>query len=764
VERNDLFRLEGDALPASTRVLAIDGIEALSKPYKFAVDIATLGEDDCAFEPGDTLGKRVSLVILDESGEARTRIHGVIAGAELTHAMPSDAFYRVTLAPQLWFLSLDRHSRVFVKESIPQIIEKVLGDAGLKSGDDFELRLVRPYPKREHVCQYAESNLTFVSRWMEREGIYYFFEQGDDKEKLIITDDKTKHQALDSKPLRYFPLAGAQEAFYTFRAKHASLPEKVRLDDYNDMRPNQDISVAVRLDDYNDMRPDQDISVEAPAADLGVGVLSIFGENFADSDAGKRLVKVRAEELLTGQLVLHGAGRVYEVRSGYRLKLEAHPRSSMNQEYLAVRVRHRGYQGGPGSDSVKKAGYRVNVKAIKADTQFRPRRITPKPRINGLETGVIDGPDDQDYALLDEHGRYFVKFHFDESDLKDGKASTRVRMLQPHAGNPEGFHFPLRKGTEVHLAFVGGDPDRPLIVGAVPNPLNPNMVTKDNATHNVLQTGGETRIEIEDQKDKQYIDISTPSKSTRLHLGEENNAHKHNFVLATDGNGLIHAGRDHDLMVTNNQKVEVGANRNKHVRGNEVTTIGAKREHVVKGEDHLTVEKERFATITGVDHLEVKANREVKIAEKDSVETKNKSTTVKEGYDISANERFHVKQKGAELKLTGEHVELKAPAYIKLGVPSSVPTGATGEQASVEATADGKLLMNAIAAVTIECGGCRIEIKDGGILLSAPRGIKLAVDPSTYELSESGVITSAPKVSTSGTAMVEICGPMVKVN
>jgi len=756
VEKNDLFRLEGDALPASTRVVAIDGTEALSRPYSFTIDIVTPGEDDCAFEPGDTLGKRVSLVILDESGDERTRIHGVIAGGELTNELQSHAFYRIELVPQLWFLSLDRHSRVFVNESVPKIIEKVLGDGGLKSGDDFELRLVRSYPKREHVCQYAESNLAFVSRWMEREGIYYFFEQGDEQEKLVITDDKAKHQALDSRTLHYFPLvgeqAGAHEALYTFRQKHASLPEKVR------------------LADYDDLRPDVEVSAEAPAADLGVGIVSLFGENFADQSVGKRLASVRAEELLTGQLVFHGTGRAYEVRSGYKFKLGEHPRSSLNQNYLAVRIRHRGQQSGPGSNASERAGYRVSIKAIAADTQFRPKRITPKPRVGGLETGVIDGPADQDYAQLDEHGRYFVKLHFDESGLKDGKASTRVRMLQPHAGNPEGFHFPLRKGTEVHLAFVGGDPDRPLIVGAVANGLNPNMVTKDNATHNVLQTGGETRIQIEDQKDKQYLDISTPPKKSRLHLGAENDPHKHNFVLTTDGNGLIHTGHDHDVTVKNHQTIKVGANRNKDVGKNEVTTIGAdrtesvaanetvsigaQRAHLVKGQDLLTVEKERIAQITKDDQLKVNANRSAEIAETDSIKTKNKTTAVDKTYDISADEKFHLKQKGTELELTGEHVELKTPKYIKLH----------NQQVSVEATDDGKLKMNAGAAVIIDCGGCQIQIKDGKIELSAPQGVKLAVGNTVLELTISGMTSSAPKISSSGLATVEVSGALVKIN
>src|SRR5262249_29718538 len=118
--------------------------------------------------------------------------------------------------------------------------------------------------------------------------------------------------------------------------------------------------------------------------------------------------------------------------------------------------------------------YHVEVKAIPADTQFRALRVTAWPRIYGYENGTVCGPADSDYAQIDDQGRYNVKFKFDESDLKNGKASTFVRMMQPHGGNPEGFHFPLRKGTEIVFSFLGGDPDRPVIAGVVPDTTNPS--------------------------------------------------------------------------------------------------------------------------------------------------------------------------------------------------------------------------------------------------------------------------------------------------
>src|SRR5690606_24419065 len=142
--------------------------------------------------------------------------------------------------------------------------------------------------------------------------------------------------------------------------------------------------------------------------------------------------------------------------------------------------------------------YRVEARAIDAQKQYRAPIKTPAPRVWGYENGVVDGEADSQYAQIDDTGRYKVKFHFDESDLKDGKASTYVRMMQPHGGGTEGFHFPLRKGTEVIFTFLGGDPDRPVIAGVVPNATTPSPVTEANHTKNILRTGSGSHLTIDD--------------------------------------------------------------------------------------------------------------------------------------------------------------------------------------------------------------------------------------------------------------------------
>ena len=181
--------------------------------------------------------------------------------------------------------------------------------------------------------------------------------------------------------------------------------------------------------------------------------------------------------------------------------------------------------------------YRVEVTAISAAAQFRAEPRAVWPRIYGTEHGTVDGEADSEYAQLDEHGRYLVRFAFDESDLGDGKASTRVRMMQPHGGGVEGWHFPLRKGTEVLFTFLGGDPDRPVIAGVVPNALTPSPVTKGNQTRNVIQTGGRNRWRSRTKRGSSGSRSTTPYANTMIRMGSPN-AH-HEMILRTDGNAKL---------------------------------------------------------------------------------------------------------------------------------------------------------------------------------------------------------------------------------
>jgi type VI secretion system secreted protein VgrG len=535
---NDLITISSSVLPDGTRVVAFRGAEAISRPYEIEIYLSLEGEEGDGLDLADAIGAKAQLVI-DRTDDALPPyvFAGILANLDLLHAVEGRSLVRAVLVPRLWQLGLSKHSRIFTKKSLPDVIESILEDNGL-SGEDYELRLGK-YETEEHICQYRESDLDFISRWMEREGMYYFFVHGEEGEKLVIADDKSYEEDMLDKPIRYYPQLGqdrsAGASFRSFTSRHRTLPAMVKLKDYDYARPNLNVAGSAKV------------------ASNGAGEVSLYGERFFSPAAGDRLAKLRAEELLARAVVYHAAGTRTHLRAGHVFELEEHPRAALNTRYLAIEVRHHGNQAGAGSnfssiieiehDEV----YFCEIDAIPAATQFRAETRAPWPRIFGYENGIVDGSADSEYAQIDDQGRYACKFKFDESTLKDGKASTFVRMMQPHGGGVEGFHFPLRKGTEVVFSFLGGDPDRPVVSGVVPNALTPSPVTSGNHTKNIIQTGGRNRIELEDKNGQQRFTMSTPHHNSYIRMGYPNDGHS--MIFQTDHNTFINAGESFDLWV-----------------------------------------------------------------------------------------------------------------------------------------------------------------------------------------------------------------------
>ena len=563
----DLFHVTSSALPETTRVAGFRGSEGISRPYEFDVYLL-VGAEGQDLDLGDAVGAKATLAVDHGDGRAPFLFHGIFSAFELLHELDERSLFHATLVPQLWQLTQTFHSRVFTQKSVPEIIKDVLEESGLGE-DDFAFRLAAVYRTEEHVCQYQESNLDFVSRWMEREGMYYYFEQGDAGERLIITDDRALLGPLDPGAVRFSSQSGhdgsAGEALHTFTCKHRALP------------------AGVRLQDYDYAKPTLDVSGSAAVSKVGLGEISVHGGRFFSPEDGQRLARIRAEELLARQVVYRGAGTALYLRAGYVFKLEEHPRATFDARYLVIAAEHHGNQTIHTQEMRALTGiedervYWVDLRAVPAGVQFRAESRTAWPRIYGFENGTICGPTESEYAQIDESGRYNVKLRFDESDLKDGKASTWVRMLQPHGGDIEGWHFPLRKGTEVLFTFLGGDPDRPVIAGVVPNLHTPSPVTRANHTTNVIQTGGRNRFELEDKAGQQRITLQTPYANTMLRMGAPND--DHNLIFRTDGDSLLHVGAKYDVNVGGaTTEVFLGAKSSLTVGVSAEVFVGAKLE------------------------------------------------------------------------------------------------------------------------------------------------------------------------------------------
>jgi type VI secretion system secreted protein VgrG len=585
-------------------VVGFHGREATSRLYRFDVFLIAPA-DDLDFELSDVVGTKARLALGAGAGILPCFFAGIVGDIELIQDYGGKALLRVVIVPRLADLALSRHSRVFTDMSAIDVIKAVLEENGVT---DYESH-VGAAAVEEHICQYRESDLDFISRWMEREGIRYSFEHREEGEKLILADDATYPDEPLGTPVRYYPQiaehwSGTPTSFRAFSSRHTSVTSGVK----------------VRDNDY--ARPSLKLSGAALVSPTGSGEVNLYGERFWSPGAGQRLAQIRAQEQITRKDVFHALGARLHLHAGYAFELEDHPRAAFNARYLVTEAHHYGNQA-TGLDHFKKLLglenddlYLVDVSAISAAIQFRPASATPWPRIYGFEGAVVDGAATSEYAQIDAQGRYNVKFHFDESALENGKASTLVRMMQPHGGDIEGFHFPLRKGTEVVVSFLGGDPDRPVISGVVPNTLTPSAVTSGNHTKNVIQTGGRNRFELEDQSGQERVTLSTPLANSLLRMGSPGDAH--HVTLRTDGKQLHHSGSDFDVVVesshtetiTVDKSATIGGNHHKAVTGNSLYTTQGNHTTEVEGNHTTAIQGDTLHTIQGTHTKRVQGDAE----------------------------------------------------------------------------------------------------------------------------------------------------------
>lgn len=514
------------------------GEEAISRPYRFEIKLATINPllDDEAM-----LGQPATLKLTDAKGNAQP-YHGIVTEAELLDGDGQYFYFRVILEPRMAILRQSRFSEIWLDKNLPDLIRAVVSEAGLQSEGpgtsgaqadtyDFDIRLAADdlaLQESSFTCQFEESSFAFLSRLLEYYGVYYFFEQQGDHEAIVFCGDQ-RYQPQDETLLNYRPLdteldAGSGIALTrTFNRRLASQPKQVVLQDFSATNAQLQLldsaSIATASLPAN---ADSEQSQAADSAPAFNGEQWLYGEHFGTNQEGQVLAKLRAEALGCRHREFHGNGRAVGLRAGYPTRLIGHLRLTLNTRYLIIQVQHDGSQPLPGlgQDQAGTSGD-VNTRfvAIPGDVQFRPQRLTRKPRVQGLLSAIVDG-DDTGQPLLNQNGCYKVIFPFIRSDKGATRGSAWLRMATMSSGTSHGMHFPLLKGTEVLVSFIGGDPDRPVITGSVPNSENPNMVSEQNATQSGLSTPGGHYLAMEDSPNGPLMQMGAPVGNTIFSLGQ----------------------------------------------------------------------------------------------------------------------------------------------------------------------------------------------------------------------------------------------------
>lgn len=512
---NQRFSFVSNGYSADTfEVVSVSGHEAISSLYRFELILVC---DDTHINLDNMLRHTATFQIFaPHNPSIRTPYSGVIAEFDQLHYANGYVFYRAVLVPRMWRLSMSRSSEVYLNEqSIPDIIRNLLNGSKL-FGNSVQFKLTDHYRPRSYVCQYQESAFDFISRWMEMEGMYYYFEQSERDDVLVIVDNKSTH-AAHAIPVKFratddFDASLAANSVQSFICQQRPLPQKVVLQAYNHRKASLPLVAT------------------APVSQQGFGETVYYGENFRDPEEGQRYATIRSQELLCTGKVFLGAATATGLRSGHFMKISGHYRDDFDGRYLVTEITHEGSQAGVllagidtpfdnASQNSALTTYKTSFRAIPADVQYRVPRATPKPRVMGTISATIDAEGSAQYADLDEHGQYKVKLPFDRADRAPAKGSARMRLASPYAGDSHGMHFPLHKGSEVLLTFADGDPDQPVILSAVPNSVNKSVVNNDSPAGNRIRTAGGNQLQMVDSDGEQGMQLYSPSAGTVFSLG-----------------------------------------------------------------------------------------------------------------------------------------------------------------------------------------------------------------------------------------------------
>ncbi len=512
------------------------GEEGVSRPFGFTLDLRS---EDADIDPARLLRSAMTVTIA-APGEERV-IHGLVRRFVQLGRDGDLAAYRAEIVPWLWFLSLSRRSKIFQDQTVPDIVEAVFRDLG---HSDFQIRCTKTYPKREYCVQYRETDLTFVSRLLEDEGIFYFFEHADDKHTLVLADAPTAVKDCPGQAkVRATAMAGTfqeDDVVLELEREHAVHAGKVTLRSYDYLQPS--------------------LRLESSVSGDGDEEIYDYSDDYTELDDGERLARIQLEAEEATYEVVRGSGTCRSFRSGYRFELTGHYRSDANQAYHLLSVHHTARGGDFETGRQDTFEYRNVFEAMPHGVPYRPPRRADRPVVRGSQTAVVVGKSGEE-IWVDKHGRVKVQFHWDRDGNKDENSSCWVRVSSAWAGKNWGAVQLPRLGQEVIVDFLEGNPDRPIITGRVYNAeQTPPYALPSNQT----QSGVKSRSSKGGGADN-FNEIRFEDKKGSEEL-------------------FVHAEKDLVVTAKNDERRTIGHDRTTSIQRHDTRTVK-------EGDDTLTVEQ-----------------------------------------------------------------------------------------------------------------------------------------------------------------------------
>lgn len=653
-------------IPATRYLLSVAGFtvdERISHPYDIHLTLAT--QNNVAL---DEVIDKEAVLSVDHQGGTRY-FHGVVR--EFTSLGTDGGYdlYHAHIVPALWFLSLEQDCRVFQFKNVQDIVAEILEESNITS-DRYRFALSREDRLRKFCVQYRETDLNFVSRLLEEEGIFYFFEHYEDKHVIVFSDTNSGYLYMPGK--RQIP----------FNTNDGMVPGKESVFDFIYSRRVRPGKVSQR--DYYYKHTNLDLTTQRQGKASAQREVYDFPGNYFNEERGTYLANVRLERLLVLGETAEGQSSCPRMMPGHEWELSGHDYAG---KYLPVAVIHHGAQPQVLGEHAGDGGFRYDNEfiAVPATVTVRPQIVADRPVIVGLQTAVVTGSSGEEiHADPDGYLRVKVQFPWDRRGQKDGRTSCWVRVGQPWGGGGWGTQFLPRVGDEVLVTFLEGDPDRPMVIGSAYNSENqPPYALPASKTQSGIRTrsypnGGTDNfheLRFEDKKGSEEIYLQsekdwnilvkndkgqTVGRDESLTVG--NNRSKTVGVDQSESVGVnksIQVGANHNESIGANMTLSVGGFKNETVGINSLETIGGAKEIAIGGLYQVAVGGVMNETVAGAKTEEVGLAKAVFVGNNMSENVKGDRTTNTNGnYTETISAKYYAKAN--EYVIEASKITLKA--------------------------------------------------------------------------------------------------------
>ena len=514
--------------------------EAISQLFSISASTYTLGT---RISLDDLIGQPVSIKL--KGGDSLLiplpdrYFHGVVSyvecsGARTASAGENEDFldYHLTIQPTAAFMKKRSNCRIYQSKSVIDIVTDLFGQHNVQ----FKDLTTSSYPKYDYCVQYQESDLDFVTRLLQLEGIFYYFEHTSEAHTLLLVDSATAYEKCSQSLVKCYSGSLSVPHVASWQGGLSMVNGAFLQKGYDFKQPKK--------------FPTGDNAIASMPSQEKYEIYDYIGESEYNKRA-KPAANIRLEALQKDKYRFTGQGDCRSFIVGKTFTFSDHEDSRyIGKSFLITSLRSQGTQPNQtGASQFNGEIYRNSFECVPSDVPYRPTALRNKPLINGVQTAVVTG-DAGDEILVDKYGRVKVQFHWDREGQNDSKSSCWIRVAQNWAGNKWGAFFFPRVGQEVLVDFINGDPDQPIISGAVYNAdLMPPYTLPDKKTQSGIKT----------------------------HSTKQGAASNFNELRFEDDKGkellFFQAEKDHQLNVKNDQTDTVGNNRVTQINNDDTATI-----------------------------------------------------------------------------------------------------------------------------------------------------------------------------------------------